>query len=180
MRPKWLTAASATFEAVSFMPMSPSTRTRSADGFSSFDLLTVRELPTTRKPRWSSARVMPNPRPLDAPVTIATCCWPAFVLMPFVSSFSIPPNCHQRFGDDEVALVPQMTKAEDFNLFTRRFLEPLRKEFTHLLGMRAVANPKVMFGRETHASTTQSDPLLLLTRNGPYREDGALHWEYLF
>jgi hypothetical protein len=73
-----------------------------------------------------------------------------------------------------------MTKAEDFNLFTRRFLKPFRKECTDLLGMRAVANPKVTFGRETHASTTQSDPLLLLTRNGPYREDGALHWEYLF
>src|SRR5215813_5276330 len=38
----------------------------------------------------------------------------------------------------------------------------------------------LLFGRETHASTTQSDPLLLPTRNGPYREDGALHWEYLF
>jgi hypothetical protein len=34
--------------------------------------------------------------------------------------------------------------------------------------------------RETHASATQSDPLLLPTRNGPCREDGALHWEYLF
>jgi hypothetical protein len=34
-----------------------------------------------------------------------------------------------------------------------------------------------LFGRETHASTTQSDPLLLPTRNGPYREDGALRWE---
>ena len=32
----------------------------------------------------------------------------------------------------------------------------------------------LLFGRETHASTTQSDPLLLPTRNGRYREDGAL------
>src|SRR5437763_12532424 len=39
---------------------------------------------------------------------------------------------------------------------------------------------RLLFGRETHASTTQSDPLLLPTRNGPCREDGALHWEYLF
>src|SRR5215469_14722381 len=38
----------------------------------------------------------------------------------------------------------------------------------------------LLFGRETRASTTQSDPLLLPTRNGPCREDGALHWEYLF
>src|SRR5215469_5276536 len=38
----------------------------------------------------------------------------------------------------------------------------------------------LLFGRETHALTTQSDPLLLPTRNGPYREDGALRWEYLF
>src|SRR2546423_5009030 len=38
----------------------------------------------------------------------------------------------------------------------------------------------LLFGRETHGSTTQSDPLLLPTRNGPCREDGALHWEYLF
>src|SRR6201993_3998296 len=38
----------------------------------------------------------------------------------------------------------------------------------------------LLFGRETHASTTQSDPLLLPTRNGPCREDGALRWEYLF
>src|SRR5262249_27244942 len=37
----------------------------------------------------------------------------------------------------------------------------------------------LLFGRETHASTTQSDPLLLPTRNGPCREDGALRWEYL-
>src|SRR5262249_1033564 len=39
---------------------------------------------------------------------------------------------------------------------------------------------RLLFGRETHASTTQSDPLLLPTRNGPCREDGALHLEYLF
>src|SRR5215471_11791085 len=38
----------------------------------------------------------------------------------------------------------------------------------------------LLFGRETHASTTQFDPLLLPTRNGPYREDGVLRWEYLF
>ena len=38
----------------------------------------------------------------------------------------------------------------------------------------------LLCGRETHASTTQSDPLLLLTRNGPYRKDGAPRWEYLF
>src|SRR6266850_4311713 len=38
----------------------------------------------------------------------------------------------------------------------------------------------LLFGREIHASTTQSDPLPLPTRNGPCREDGALHWEYLF
>src|SRR5207244_5211151 len=35
-------------------------------------------------------------------------------------------------------------------------------------------------GRETHASTTQSDPLLLPTRNGPCRKDEALNWGYLF
>src|SRR5262249_9545030 len=44
----------------------------------------------------------------------------------------------------------------------------------------SVLIPCLLFGRETHASTTQSDPLLLPTRNGPYREDGALRWEYLF
>src|SRR5262249_21983762 len=38
----------------------------------------------------------------------------------------------------------------------------------------------LLFDRETRASTTQSDPLLLPTRNGPCRENGALHWEYLF
>src|SRR5689334_17934384 len=38
----------------------------------------------------------------------------------------------------------------------------------------------LLFGRETHASTTQSDPVLLPTRNGPCREDGALHWGYPF
>src|SRR5262249_16921830 len=43
-----------------------------------------------------------------------------------------------------------------------------------------LAAPCLLFGRETHASTTQSDPLLLPTRNGPCREDGVLHWEYLF
>jgi hypothetical protein len=34
-------------------------------------------------------------------------------------------------------------------------------------------------GRETHASTIQFDPLLLPTRNGPCRKDGAPRWEYL-
>src|SRR5215467_1755439 len=37
-----------------------------------------------------------------------------------------------------------------------------------------------VFVQEIHALTTQSDPLLLPTRNGPCREDGSLHWEYLF
>src|SRR5215468_4126813 len=37
----------------------------------------------------------------------------------------------------------------------------------------------LLFGRETHASTTQSAPLPPPTRNGPCREDGALHSEYL-
>src|SRR5258708_3852019 len=32
----------------------------------------------------------------------------------------------------------------------------------------------LLFGRETHASTTQSDPLLLPRRNGPCQEDVAL------
>src|SRR5262249_58359509 len=44
----------------------------------------------------------------------------------------------------------------------------------------SVLIPCLLFGRETHASTTQSDPLLLPTRNGPYREDVALRSEYLF
>src|SRR6516162_729690 len=35
-------------------------------------------------------------------------------------------------------------------------------------------------GRGTHASTTRSGPLLLPTRNGPCRENGALRWGYLF
>src|SRR5215472_10505602 len=38
----------------------------------------------------------------------------------------------------------------------------------------------LLCGQETHASATQSDPLLLPTRNGPYRKNGALRWEYLF
>src|SRR5215469_14542360 len=38
----------------------------------------------------------------------------------------------------------------------------------------------LLFGRETHASTTQSDPLLLPTRNGPCRKDGAPRLEYPF
>jgi hypothetical protein len=41
-------AASATFMAVFFLPMSPSTRMRSDEGFKSFDLLMLRELATTR------------------------------------------------------------------------------------------------------------------------------------
>src|SRR5215813_9485217 len=126
MRPKWLTAASATFEAVSFMPMSPSTRTKSAEGFSSFDLLTVRELPTTRKPRSSSARVMPNPRPLDAPVTIATCCWPAFVVeimaTPFQYLFlvycSAEKLMHQRPNPIHFFFQREMARVEKMELRT--------------------------------------------------------------
>src|SRR6185437_7591342 len=37
----------------------------------------------------------------------------------------------------------------------------------------------LLFGRETHASTNQSDPLLLPTRNGRCREDGVLPREDL-
>src|SRR5262245_49583122 len=63
--------------------MSPSTRTRSAEGVKSFDLLIVRELATTRYRRSSSARVMPNPMPLDAPVTMATGRSLVFALIAF-------------------------------------------------------------------------------------------------
>ena len=87
--------------------------------------------------------------------------------------------------------------SNDFNLFTRYFRKLFRKERIHLPGMhcrgksegkdqkRSLGNALsiliscLLFGRETHASTTQSDPLLLPTRNGLCREDGALHWEYL-
>jgi len=65
------------------LPMSPSARTRSAEGFKSFDLLIVRELATTRYRRSSSARAMPNPMPLDAPVTMATGCLLLFALIAF-------------------------------------------------------------------------------------------------
>src|SRR5436190_15273571 len=51
---------------------------------------------------------------------------------------------------------------------------------TTQLEMARACRSCLLFGRETHASTSQSDPLLLPTRNGPCREDGALHWEYLF
>src|SRR5262249_54820174 len=56
----------------------------------------------------------------------------------------------------------------------------LATPFQYLFLTPRLAAPCLLFGRETHASTTQSDPLLLPTRNGPCREDGALHWEYLF
>src|SRR5271170_4432499 len=71
MRPKFAIAASATFTAVSFLLISPSTRTRSLEGFRSLDLLIVREFPTTRYPRPNSACVSESPMPLEAPVTIA-------------------------------------------------------------------------------------------------------------
>ena len=38
----------------------------------------------------------------------------------------------------------------------------------------------LLCGRETHASTTQSDPLLLPTQNDPYQKDRAPRWGYLF
>src|SRR4051794_28643964 len=44
----------------------------------------------------------------------------------------------------------------------------------------SVLSSCLLFGRETHASTTQSDPLLLPTRNGPCRKDGALRLGYPF
>src|SRR5262245_28993424 len=56
----------------------------------------------------------------------------------------------------------------------------LATPFQYLFLTPRLAAPCLLFGRETHASTTQSDPLLLPTRNGRCREDGALHWEYLF
>src|SRR5215467_2403725 len=48
-----------------------------------------------------------------------------------------------------------------------------------LLAPRVVSSC-LLFGPETHASTTQSGLLPPPTRNGPCREDGALHWEYPF
>src|SRR5215831_5655998 len=56
----------------------------------------------------------------------------------------------------------------------------LATPFQYLFLMPRLAAPCLSSGRETHASTTQSDPLLLPTRNGTCREDGALHREYLF
>src|SRR5215471_13376237 len=47
MRLKCLIAASTTFMAVSILPISPSTRMRSDEGFKSFDLLMLRELATS-------------------------------------------------------------------------------------------------------------------------------------
>src|SRR5437667_12602848 len=80
--------------------------------------------------------------------------------------------------------------------FTRNKLEksrnpaPLRAHVSATIGTETVATlVKVRrmqlcafseCGRETHASTTQSDPLLLPTRNGPCRKDEALNWGYLF
>src|SRR5262249_17747692 len=55
-----------------------------------------------------------------------------------------------------------------------------RRPDTKPLEMVPAYSSCLLFGRETHASTTQSDPLLLPARNGPCREDGALHWEDLF
>jgi hypothetical protein len=52
------------------------------DRFRSFDLLIVREVPTTRQPRSSSAYVTPRPIPLEAPVTMATGCWLVFIECP--------------------------------------------------------------------------------------------------
>src|SRR5690349_20203924 len=54
-----------------------------------------------------------------------------------------------------------------------------RPDATPLETARAYRS-SLFFGRETHASRTQSDPLLPPMQNGPCREDGALHWEYLF
>src|SRR5258708_39599828 len=65
--------------AVSLLLTSPSTRTRSGEGVRSFELLIVREVPTTRQPRSSSACVTPRPIPLEAPVTTATGCWVVFI-----------------------------------------------------------------------------------------------------
>ena len=79
IRPKCLRAASTTWTAVSFLLTSPSTRTRSGEGLSSFDLLIVREVATTRQPSSSSACVTPKPIPLDAPVTMAMGCWVVFI-----------------------------------------------------------------------------------------------------
>jgi hypothetical protein len=47
--------------AVSLLLMAPSIRARFAEVFSSLDLPIVRELPTTKNPRSSSARVLPQP-----------------------------------------------------------------------------------------------------------------------
>src|SRR5215469_15272716 len=67
---------------------------------------------------------------------------------------------------------------------------PLRAHVSATIGTGTVTNPHQVkrmklcafseFGRETHASTIQSDRLLLPTRNGPCREDGARRLGYPF
>jgi hypothetical protein len=69
---------------------------------------------------------------------------------------------------------------------------PLRAHASATIGTETVANLvkvrrlqlraclSLLCGRETHASTTQSDLLVLPTRNGPYRKDRAPRWGYLF
>src|SRR5215470_671017 len=59
-------------------------------------------------------------------------------------------------------------------------MEGTQNQKRHLGNNLSILISCLFFGRETHASTTQCDPLLLPTRNGPCRENGALHWEYLF
>src|SRR4029077_5218861 len=88
IRPKCLIAAFITWTAVSFLLASPSTRTRRGDAWSSFDLLIVREVPTTLQPRSRRAWVMPKPIPLEAPVTMATGCSDLFMIA-FLSCFGM-------------------------------------------------------------------------------------------
>src|SRR5580698_9723180 len=74
IRPNLARAVSTIRAAVFGSPMSPSTSARSSDGGNGCALVMLRELATTRQPRFENASTIPAPIPCEAPVTITVFC----------------------------------------------------------------------------------------------------------
>src|SRR5258707_13045175 len=87
------------------------------------------------------------------------------------------PEGKDKYREDELLHV--MHRFCPFGDVLRYPMERTQNQKRSLGNALSILISRLLFGRETHASTTQSDPLLLPTRNGPCRENEALHWQVL-
>src|SRR6478735_4391427 len=80
--------------AVAGSPMFPSTKATWSEAATSVDLLMLRELATTLKPRSTNAFTIPAPIPCEAPVTMAVFDWLFMVCSPKGLGADIMVECY--------------------------------------------------------------------------------------